>query len=188
MAEFKLKGNPFHTVGDLPATGTAAPAFSLARTDLSAITLDELKGKRVVLNIFPSLDTDVCAASVRRFNAEAGGLDNTVVLCVSMDLPFAHKRFCTTEGLVMLVVAADLPFAMGRFCGAEGVGNVSPLSMMRSRKFAKDYGVLIEDGPLAGLLARSVVVLDTQGRVIHAQLVPETIEEPDYPAALAALK
>ena len=165
MADFKLKGNPFHTVGDLPAVGAAAPDYELTGTDLGPARLADLKGRRAILNIFPSLDTDVCAMSVRRFNEAAAGLDNTTVLCVSMDLPFAHKRFCA----------------------AEGIANVVPVSDFRTGAFGRDYGVRIADGPLAGLLARSVVVLDENGRVIHAQLVPETTEEPDYDAALKAL-
>ncbi|MBC8422515.1 thiol peroxidase [bacterium] len=166
MAEFKLKGNAFNTVGELPAEGTTAPGFTLTGTDLGEVTLEGLSGKRVVLNIFPSLDTDVCAASVRFFNAEAGSLDDTVVLCASMDLPFAQKRFC----------------------GAEGLDDVIPVSDFRTGAFGRDYGVRIADGPLAGLLARSVVVIDGGGKVIHTQLCPETAEEPDYEAALAILR
>ena len=166
MAEFKLKGNPFNTTGDLPAVGATAAAFTLTRTDLSEIALSDLAGKRVVLNIFVSIDTDVCATSVRRFNAEASKLDNTVVLCVSNDLPFAH----------------------GRFCGAEGLEDVVSVSDFRTGDFGRDYGVRIADGPLAGLLARSVVVIDDQGKVIHTELVGETTTEPDYDAAIAALK
>ncbi len=166
MATFNLQGNPFHTVGELPAMGTAGPGFRLTRTDLSELDLAELKGKRVILNIFPSIDTDVCAASVRRFNAEASSLPDAVVVCVSMDLPFAHARFC----------------------GAEGLDDVVSVSDFRTGDFGRAYGVRIDDGPLAGLLARSVVALDAEGRVIHRQLCPETTEEPDYDAALAALK
>lgn len=165
MAEFKLKGNVFNTTGALPAVGAKAPAFAVTGADLAPVTLESLAGRRVVLNIFPSLDTDVCAASVRRFNSEAAGLDNTTVLCVSMDLPFAMKRFCTTEGLANVVTGSDF----------------------RDGAFGRAYGVRIADGPLAGLLARSVVVVDADGAVIHSQLVPETIEEPDYAAVLAAL-
>jgi thiol peroxidase len=165
MAQFKLKGNPFNTVGDLPAVGAAAPDFKLVRTDLSAATLADFAGRNLILNIFPSLDTDVCAASVRRFNKEAAELENTTVLCVSMDLPFAHKRFCTTEGLDNVVSASDF----------------------RDGAFGKAYGTRIADGPLAGLLARSVVVVGADGTVKHVQLAPETVEEPDYGAALAAI-
>lgn len=165
MAEFKLKGNPFHTTGDLPAVGAPAPAFTVTKVDLAPAALADFAGKRLVLNIFPSIDTDVCAASVRRFNAEASGLADTVVLCVSQDLPFALKRFCGAEGLSDVVTASDF----------------------RDGNFGRAYGVRIADGPLAGLLARSVVVVDRDGKVRHTQLVPETIEEPDYAAALKAL-
>ncbi len=166
MAQFKLKGNPFNTSGSLPAVGKPAPAFSVTRTDLSAVSAADFAGKRIVLNIFPSIDTDVCAASVRRFNAEASKLADTVVLCVSMDLPFALKRFC----------------------GAEGLNNVVTASDFRDGGFGRAYGVRIADGPLAGLLARSVVVVGKDGKVLHSQLNPETAEEPDYAAVLKALK
>ncbi len=166
MADFKLKGNVFHTTGQLPAVGTDAPDCTLVGKDLSDVVLGSYKGKRVVLNIFPSLDTAVCAASVRRFNTEASKLDNTVVVCVSMDLPFAHGRFCTTEGLDNVVTASDF----------------------RSTEFGKAYGVKIADGPLAGLLARSVVVVNEEGDVVYTELCPETVEEPNYEAALAVLK
>jgi len=165
MAQFTLKGNPFHTTGDLPAEGATAPDFTVVKSDLSPATLADFAGRRLVLNIFPSIDTDVCAASVRRFNAEASKLDGTTVLCVSMDLPFALKRFCGAEGLDDVVTASDF----------------------REGAFGRAYGVRIADGPLAGLLARSVVVLDKEHKVIHRQLVPETVQEPDYEAALAAL-
>ena len=165
-AEFKLKGNTFHTSGNLPAVGADAPDCTLVGKDLSEIKLGGYKGKRVVLNIFPSLDTAVCAASVRRFNQEASSLDNTVVVCVSMDLPFAHGRFCTAEGLENVVSASDF----------------------REGAFGRAYGVRIVDGPLAGLLARSVVVIDENGKVLYTQLVPETVDEPDYDKALAAAK
>ena len=166
MAQITLKGNPINTVGDLPAVGSAAPAFSLTKKDLSEVTLGELSGKRVVLNIFPSLDTEVCATSVRKFNAEAEKLDNTVVVCASLGLPFAHGRFCTTEGLE----------------------NVVPASELRDRSFGDDYGVRIKDGPLSGLLSRAVVVIDENGNVIHSEQVPEIVQEPDYEAALAVLR
>ena len=166
MAQFKLKGNTFNTLGAMPAVGAAAPAFSVTRTDLSNVGAADFAGKRIVLNIFPSIDTDVCAASVRRFNAEAGKLADTVVLCVSMDLPFALKRFC----------------------GAEGLDNVVTTSDFRDGNFGRAYGVRIADGPLAGLLARSVVVVGKDGKVIHSQLAPETAEEPDYAAVLKALR
>ncbi len=166
MAGFTFKGTPFQTCGDLPAQGNPAPDFQLTKADLSPVTLADLQGKRVVLNIFPSIDTPTCATSVQRFNSEANQLDNTVVLCVSRDLPFAQKRFC----------------------GAEGLENVVPASDFRSGDFGRTFGVEIEDGPLAGLLARSVVVLDEQGKVLHCQLVGETADEPDYEAALNAVK
>jgi thiol peroxidase len=166
MATVTLKGNPIHTSGELPAKGARAPDFKLVAADLKDASLATFAGKRKVLNIVPSLDTAVCATSTRRFNQAAGSLANTVVLVVSADLPFAAKRFCTTEGLE----------------------NVVTLSMMRSKDFAKDYGVLLQDGPLAGLCARAVVVLNDRDEVVHAQLVPEIAQEPDYDAALAAAK
>ncbi|MBI9076518.1 MAG: thiol peroxidase [Desulfatibacillum sp.] len=166
MAQFTLQGNPFQTTGELPAVGTAAPGFTLAKTDLSDISLDAYKGKKIILNIFPSVDTGVCATSVRKFNAQASSLENTVVLCVSM----------------------DLPFALGRFCGAEGLDDVVPVSDFRTGDFGRAYGIRIATGPLTGLLARSVVVVSPEGKVTYTQLVPETGEEPDYEAALAALK
>ena len=166
MAHITLKGTPFATIGDLPPANLPAPDFSLTKTDLSGCSLQELKGKKIVLNIFPSIDTAVCAASVRRFNEAAGGLDNTVVLCISADLPFAHKRFC--EG--------------------EGLKNVIPLSIFRSPGFGADYGLTITNGPLAGLLARAVVIIDGNGKVAYTELVPEIAQEPDYAAALNHLR
>jgi thiol peroxidase len=165
MAEITLEGNPIHTNGDLPATGSDAPAFKLVDKDLQGISLDDFAGKKKLLNIVPSLDTGVCAASTKRFDSAIAGREDAVVL----------------------VISADLPFAQGRFCSAEGTDNIVTLSMMRSRNFAKDYGVLIEDGPLAGITARAVVVLDENNRVVYRQLVPEIVQEPDYEAALAAL-
>jgi len=165
MANITLRGNPIHTNGELPKVGSTAPGFKLVGADLKDVTPSAFAGKRKVLNIFPSIDTGVCAASVRQFNQRAAQLDNAVVLCISADLPFAQQRFC----------------------GAEGISNVTMLSMMRDRHFAKDYGVLIEDGPLAGLMARAVVVLDANDRVLHAELVPEIGQEPNYEAALKAL-
>ena len=164
MANITFRGTPANTVGNLPAVGAAAPAFTLTAADLSDKTLADFAGKRKVLNIFPSIDTGVCAQSVRTFNQRAAALQNAVVLCVS----------------------ADLPFALSRFCGAEGIDNVVTLSSFRSG-FAQDYGVAIADSPLRGLTARSVLVLDENNRVIYAQLVPEIKNEPDYDAALAAL-
>ncbi len=166
MATVTLRGNPIHTIGDLPAVGSRAPDFKLVDGDLKDLSLESYKGKKKVLNIVPSLDTPTCATSTRKFNEKAGALSNTVVLVISSDLPFAQKRFCTTEGLK----------------------NVVPLSLMRSRDFAKSYGVLITDGPLAGICARAVVVLDENDKVAYRQLVPEIGQEPDYEAALAALK
>ncbi len=165
MATITLQGNEIHTNGELPAVGNDAPAFKLVNTDLADVTLDTYKGKKKLLNIVPSLDTPVCATSTKKFN------------------DFAKDR----DDVVMLVIAADLPFAMGRFCGAENVDKVVPLSIMRDKNFSKDYGVLITDGPLAGITARAVVVLDENDKVVHTQLVPEIAEEPDYDAALAAL-
>lgn len=165
MATITLKGNPIETVGTLPAVGSQAPAFSLTRTDLSPCGQDDFSGKTIVLNIFPSIDTPTCAASVRRFNAEAILQKDTVVLCISADLPFAHKRFCEVDGLE----------------------NVIPLSVFRSPSFGSDYGLTISTGPLAGLLARAIVVIDPDGRVLHTELVPEIAQEPNYHAALSVL-
>lgn len=155
-----------NTSGQLPTVGSAAPEFALVKNDLSEVSLKDLKRKTVILNIFPSLDTGTCAASVRRFNKEAAALPNTVILAVS----------------------ADLPFAAGRFCSAEGIDNVVPASVFRNASFAKDYGVLMLDGPLKGLLARSVVVIDANGKVVYTELVPEITNEPNYQPALAAAK
>ena len=166
MATITLKGNAIETVGTLPAKGATAPAFTLVKTDLSEVTLATHKGKKVVLNIFPSIDTSVCASSVRQFNKSAGEMNDTVVLCISADLPFAHSRFCETDGLK----------------------NVESLSVFRSPAFGKDYGVTITTGPLTGLLSRAVVVLDGAGKVIYTEQVPEITQEPNYDAALAALK
>ena len=165
MAETAFKGNPVHTIGDLPAVGAAAPAFSLTGGDLGAVTSEGLAGGRVVLNIFPSIDTPVCAQSVRAFNERAAALEGTTVVCVS----------------------ADLPFAAGRFCEAEGIEKVTTGSIFRNPEFGDDYGVVIGAGPLAGLCARAVVVIGADGTVLHSELVPEITDEPDYDAALAAL-
>ena len=164
MATVTLKGNPFNTNGDLPAVGSQAPALTLVKTDLSEVTLESLKGQRVVLNVFPSIDTPTCATSVRVFNQKTSALENTVVLCVSQDLPFAQARFC----------------------GAEGLDKVIPASAFRS-DFAADYGVKLIDGPLTGLTARCVVVVDAEGKVAYTELVGEVANEPNYEAALAAL-
>ena len=165
MSSIKLKGNPINTSGSLPAKGTKAQDFKLVKSDLSELKLSDLLGKKVVLNIFPSLDTGVCAASVRRFNKDASELDNTVVVCVSKDLPFAHGRFCTAEGLNNVVTASDF----------------------RAGNFGRDYGVNIIDGPLAGLHSRAVIVLDEQGVVKYTEQVPDIVQEPDYEAALQSL-
>ena len=166
MAQITLRGNPVQVAGQFPQVGQQAPAFSLVGTDLADVSLASFAGKRKVLNIFPSIDTPVCATSVRRFNAEAAALENTQVLCIS----------------------ADLPFAQARFCGAEGLDNVKSLSTLRGREFLENYGVAIASGPLAGVAARAVVVLDERDKVIYSQLVSEITEEPDYDAALTALK
>jgi thioredoxin-dependent peroxiredoxin len=165
MAQVTFKGNPIQTNGELPPVGAKAPAFKLTGADLKDVSLEDYRGKRKVLNIVPSLDTPTCATSTRRFNKEASSLPNAVVLVVSADLPFAAKRFCTTEGLT----------------------NVVTLSLMRDKNFAKDYGVLIQDGPLQGVTARAVVVLDENDKVVYRQLVPEISQEPDYDAALKAI-
>jgi thiol peroxidase len=164
MATVTLGGNPVTTVGELPAVGAQAPQFHLTGGDLGDVSPESLAGKKVVLNIFPSIDTPTCATSVRQFNERAASLDNTVVLCV----------------------AADLPFAMTRFCGAEGLANVQVASTFRSN-FGDEFGVKLAEGALAGLMARAVVVLDENGTVLHSQLVPEIAHEPDYDAALSAL-
>ena len=167
MATTNFKGQPVKLIGEFIQVGKVAPDFELVKTDLSSFSLKDLKGKNVVLNIFPSLDTSVCATSVRKFNKMAAGLKDTVVLAISKDLPFAQGRFCTTEGIT----------------------NVIPLSDYRyTSDFAEKYGVLMTDGPLAGLLARSVVVVDPEGKVVYTELVPEITQEPDYEAALKAVK
>lgn len=166
MATITLKGNPIHTNGELPAIGDQAPDFVLVDAELNDVTLADFKGRRIVMNIFPSLDTPTCAMSTRQFNQKAAD--------------FSDAAF--------LMISADLPFAMLRFCEAEGIENVKTLSLMRSRNFAKDYGVLITDGPLAGITARAVVVTDTDGRILHTEMVNEIADEPDYAAALKALQ
>ncbi|WP_437882076.1 thiol peroxidase [Pseudomonas sp. LRF_L74] len=166
MSQVTLRGNPVQVDGQLPQAGQQAPAFSLVGKDLADVSLASLSGKRKVLNIFPSIDTPTCATSVRKFNAEASKLDNTVVLCIS----------------------ADLPFAQARFCGAEGLENVISLSTMRGASFLKDYGVALASGPLVGVAARAVVVLDENDKVLHSELVAEIGQEPNYDAALAVLK
>jgi len=165
MAQVTRAGNPMQVSGTLPRPGDQAPEFTLTNQGMEEVTLDTWAGKRKVLNIVPSLDTPTCATSTRKFNEKASGLENTVVL----------------------VIAADLPFAMSRFCGAEGLENVITLSTFRNYSFQQDYGVAIQDGALAGLCARAVVVLDQNNRVIHSELVPDIKDEPDYDAALNAL-
>ena len=166
MAKITLRGNAIHTIGDLPKVGVKAPDFRLTTAELADVTLADFKGKKKLLNIVPSLDTPVCATSTKIFNDYAKDRNDTV----------------------MLIVSADLPFAQGRFCSAENTKSVVALSMMRDRHFAKDYGVLIEDGPLAGLTARAVVVLDAADKVVYAELVPEISQEPNYEKAIASLK
>ena len=165
MATVTFQGNPIHTIGELPAVGAQAPDFSLTTAELKDVTLADYAGKKKLLNIVPSLDTSVCATSTVTFNRAMQGREDTVALIISADLPFAQHRFCTGEKLK----------------------NVITLSMMRDRHFGKDYGVLIEDGPLAGLNARAVVVLDAENRVLYTELVPEIAQEPDYDKAMAAL-
>ncbi len=165
MAKITLQGNEIHTNGNLPEIGASAPDFVLVNKDLENITLSSFPGKKKLISIVPSLDTPVCATSTKKFNDYAKEHDDTVIL----------------------VVAADLPFAMSRFCGAEGVDNVIPLSIMRSNEFSRDYGVLIEDGPLAGITARALLVLDQDNSVVHTELVSEIAQEPDYDAAMQAL-
>jgi len=164
MASITLHGNPINICGDLPAHGSPAPAFTLTNGKLEDVNLGDYSGKKKILNIVPSLDTPTCATSTRKFNEQASNLDNTVVL----------------------IVSADLPFAQGRFCEAEGLNDVIPLSTMRS-SFSDDYGVTIVDGPLAGITARAIVVIDENDNVIYTQLVDEIGDEPDYDSALAAL-
>lgn len=165
MSNITIGGKPIHTIGSLPEKGTKAPAFSLVNPELGTTSLDEFKGKKVLLNIFPSLETSVCSTALRKFNEKAAALDNTAVIAISMDLPFSFKRFCSTEGIDKLVT----------------------LSAFRNPSFGKEYGVTLLDGPFEGLLARSVVILDESGRVIYTELVPEIAQEPDYDSALAAL-
>jgi thiol peroxidase len=165
MASITLGGNPIHTSGELPKVGTKMADFKLVKTDLSVVSLSDFAGKKLVLNIFPSVDTGTCAASVRKFNESASALENTTVLCVSRDLPFAQKRFC----------------------GAEGLDNVVNLSDFQDGEFGKTNGLEISDGPLAGLHSRVVIVLDENGTIIHTEQVPEIADEPNYEAALAVL-
>ena len=165
MAKTAFKGNPVETSGSLPKVGEVAPEFKLVNSSLEEVKLSDFKGKNVILNIFPSLDTGVCAASVRKFNEDASSLDNTVILGISSDLPFAASRFCSMEG----------------------IDNTIALSLFRDDSFAKDYGVLLMDGPMKGLTARAVVVVNPEGKVIYNQLVPEISEEPDYNSAIDSI-
>jgi len=165
MATVTLQGNQFNTSGELPAVGSAAPDFHLVDGQLNDVHLADYSGKKRILNIVPSLDTPTCATSTRVFNEKVADRDDVVVL----------------------IVSADLPFAQGRFCEAEGITNVVPVSLMRTRAFAKDYGVLMTDGPLAGITARAIVVIDENDQVIYTELVPEIADEPNYEAALASL-
>ena len=165
MANITLGGNPIKTSGELPQTNTKAPDFKLTGTDLSTVSLADFKGSKLILNIFPSVDTGTCAASVRKFNEKASSLENTKVLCISRDLPFAQKRFC----------------------GAEGLENVVSLSDFKDGSFGSSYGLTITDGPLAGLHSRAIVVLDEEGNVKYTEQVSEIADEPDYENALAAL-
>ena len=165
MAKITLKGNPIHTSGDLPSVGKTAPDFQLVASDLNNRSLKDYKGKRKIISIVPSLDTATCSLSAKKFNEKIKGHPEVVVLVVSADLPFAQKRMCSAENLT----------------------NVIPLSMMRNKEFAKAYGVLIEDGPLAGICARAVVVLDENDRVIYTEQVPEIAQEPNYEKALEAV-
>lgn len=166
MAQITLKGNAINTVGELPQKGEKAKDFTLVKGDLSRVTLNDFKGSKLVLNIFPSLDTSTCASSVRYFNKAAAELENTKVLCISRDLPFAQSRFC----------------------GAEGIENVITLSDYATGEFGKNYGLEITDGPLQGLHSRVVIILDEKGTVVYTQQVPEIADEPDYKEALEALK
>jgi thiol peroxidase len=165
MATITLEGNEIHTVGELPATGSDAPAFTLTNSEMGETSLSDFAGKKVILNIFVSIDSGICAESTRRFNTAAGSLDNTVVLCIS----------------------ADLPATLSRFCSAENLSNVIMLSTFRNPEFGQDYGLTIMDGPLRGLNARCVVIIDENGKVIHTEQVPEIAQEPDYDAALTRL-
>lgn len=165
MAKITLRGNPINSNGDLPKVGSKAPDFKLTTKELKDVSLADYKGKKKLLNIVPSLDTPVCALSTRKFNEHAKQHQDTVIL----------------------IVSADLPFAQGRFCGNEHLDNVVPLSLMRSKKFAEDYGVLLKDGPMAGVTARAVVVLDANDKVVYTEMVPEIAQEPNYENALKAL-
>jgi len=165
MAQVTLKGNVINTSGELPAIGESLPEFCLVKSDLSEFSLSDFSGKQVILNIFPSIDTDVCAASARKFNDKINNLDNTVVVCVSMDLPFAHKRFCD----------------------AEGLDNIITASSFRETSFGENFGVRLVDGPLMGLFARAILITDAQHKVVYQELVPEITQEPNYDAVMSQL-
>jgi len=165
MAKITLKGKPFETVGELPRVGQQAPEFELVNSDLATVKLSDFRGKKVVLSLFPSVDTPVCATGVRSFNQEAASVENSVVLCISCDLPFAHKRFCA----------------------AEEIENVVTLSAFRNPEFGRSYGITIKDGPLAGLFSRAVVVVGEDGNILHTEQVVEIADEPDYKKAIEAL-
>lgn len=165
MATVTLQGKTQQTVGDLPKVGTQAPNFTLTKTDLSEVSLSDFSGKKILLSLFPSLDTGTCATAMRRFNEQCNTMENVVVLCISADLPFAQKRFCA----------------------AENLNNVIPLSTFRHPDFGKHYGVLLNSGPLAGLLSRAVVLINEQGKVAYTELVPEIATEPNYDAVLNAI-
>lgn len=165
MAKITFQGNTVNTVAELPTKGSKAPNFTLVNNELAEVSLADLKGKNIILNIFPSLDTSVCASSVRRFNQDASKLNNTVILAVSADLPFAAGRFCTTEG----------------------IKNVTPASVFRNSEFGKDYGVLMTDGPLKGLLARAVVIINPEGNISYTELVHEITQEPNYQTAINSI-
>jgi thiol peroxidase len=166
MATTKFKGNDVSTCGDLPEIGNQSPDFTLVNSDLARVSLENFSGKRIIMNIFPSIDTPVCAMSVRRFNQEAAKLNNCAVLCISKDLPFAQKRFC----------------------GSEGIENVVTLSAMVGDDFGKNYGVLLTDGPLSGLLARAIIIIDETGKIVYSELASEITAEPDYEKALSKIK
>ena len=166
MAQITLSGNPIQTTGELPEKGSQAPEFELVKQDLSAAKLSDYQGKKVLMNIYPSIDTGICAMSVRKFNEQAAAMGNTEVLCISRDLPFAQKRFC----------------------GAEGIENVTTLSDFASGDFGKKYGLEIADGPMKNLHSRAIIILDENGKVAYTEQVPEIVQEPDYDAALNAFK
>ncbi len=165
MSSITFKGNPIETVGELPKVGDMAPDFRVTNTDLQDVSLSDFEGKNLILNIFPSVDTGICAASVREFNKRAAGLKNTQVLCISKDLPFAHKRFC----------------------GAEGIENVMSASQYKDQSFSEKYRVDMLNGPLAGLMSRAIVVVNVEGEVTYVEQVPEIVQEPDYDQALASI-